>query len=170
MINLQDLGTIFSSLPGRTSQQELFISPLDNATTLDSQNAYPSAPRIQYSVVSSMTPPISSSAYSGSPAPSDFSLPLHAPQPQRLFEASSQTKSNMATLDVDMMAYAQGLASFNIPLDMGLSYAVPEMTPSPSRPISSLHGGCPALSFVEAAESTSWKSPPDAFPPSSLLI
>jgi hypothetical protein len=25
--------------------------------------------------------------------------------------------------------YAQGLASFNIPLDMGLSYLVPEMSP-----------------------------------------
>jgi hypothetical protein len=122
---------MISSLPGGTSQQELFISPLDSATTLDSHSAYPTAPPNQYQAISSSTPPISSSTYSGSPAPSDFSLPLHAPQPQRLFDASSQvqTKGNMANLDVDMTAYAQGLASFNIPLDMGLSYAVPEMPP-----------------------------------------
>jgi hypothetical protein len=131
MSNLQDLGSMFSSLPGGTSQQELFISPLDGAATLDSHSAYSSAPPNQYSLVSSMTPPISSSTYSGSPAHSDFSLPLHAPQPQRLFEASSQVhvKGNMANLDVDMTAYAQGLVNFNIPLDMGLSFAVPEMPP-----------------------------------------
>jgi hypothetical protein len=121
---------MFSSLPGGTSQQELFISPLDSATTLDSHNAYPSAPLNQYSVISSATPPISSSTYSGSPSPSELSLSLHAPQPQRLFEASSQAhvKGNMTNLD-DMTAYAQGLASFSIPLDMGLSYAVSDMPP-----------------------------------------
>jgi hypothetical protein len=40
-----------------------------------------------------------------------------------------QAKSTMANLDVDMAAYTQGLANFNIPLDMGLSYVVPEMPP-----------------------------------------
>jgi hypothetical protein len=39
-----------------------------------------------------------------------------------------QGKSAM-NLDVDMAAYSQGLANFNIPLDMGLSYVVPEMPP-----------------------------------------
>jgi hypothetical protein len=128
MTNLQDFGSMFSSLPAGASQQELFISPLDNATALDSQSAYHSVPPNQYQLVSSVTPP---STYSGSPAPSDFSLPLHAPQPQRVFETPSQvqTKGNMASLDVDMMAYAQGLANFSIPLDMGLPYLTPEMPP-----------------------------------------
>jgi len=40
-----------------------------------------------------------------------------------------QAKSTMSNLDVDMAAYTQGLANFNIPLDMGLSYVVPEMPP-----------------------------------------
>jgi hypothetical protein len=40
-----------------------------------------------------------------------------------------QAKSTMANLDVDMAAYTRGLANFNIPLDMGLSYIVPEMPP-----------------------------------------
>jgi hypothetical protein len=40
-----------------------------------------------------------------------------------------QAKGNMVNLDVDMTAYSQGLASFGIPFDMGLSYAVPEMPP-----------------------------------------
>jgi hypothetical protein len=107
----------------------MFISPLDSVTPLDSHGTYSSAPTNQY--LSSVTPPIPPSTYSGSPAPSDFSLPLHAPQPQRVFESSSQTqmKGNMANLDVDMTAYVQGLANFNIPLDMGLSYVVPEMPP-----------------------------------------
>jgi len=56
---------------------------------------------------------------------------LHAPQPHRLFEAHSQVpaKGPMVNLDVDMAAYTQGLANFNIPMDMGLSYVVPEMPP-----------------------------------------
>jgi hypothetical protein len=125
-INLQDFGPMFSSLSAGALQQELFISPLDNATGLDSHSAYPPVPPNQYQLVSSVTPP---STYSGSPAPSDFSLPLHAPQPQRVFETPSQvqTKGDMANLD--MTAYAQGLANFGIQLDMGLSYAVPEMPP-----------------------------------------
>jgi hypothetical protein len=40
-----------------------------------------------------------------------------------------QAKSAMTNVDVDMAAYTQGLANFNIPLDMGLSYVVPEMPP-----------------------------------------
>lgn len=126
MTNMQDFGPMFNSL---TSPQEMFISPLDSVTPLDSHGTYSSAPTNQY--LSSVTPPIPPSTYSGSPAPSDFSLPLHAPQPQRVFESSSQTqmKGNMANLDVDMTAYVQGLANFNIPLDMGLSYVVPEMPP-----------------------------------------
>jgi hypothetical protein len=40
-----------------------------------------------------------------------------------------QAKSTTTNLDGDMAAYAQGLANFNIPLDMGLSYVVPEMPP-----------------------------------------
>jgi len=40
-----------------------------------------------------------------------------------------QAKGNVVSLDVDMSAYSQGLASFGIPLDMGLSYVVPEMPP-----------------------------------------
>jgi hypothetical protein len=56
---------------------------------------------------------------------------MHASQAHRGFESSSQAqaKGNVANLDVDMAAYTQGLANFNIPLDMGLSYVVPEMPP-----------------------------------------
>lgn len=84
-----------------------------------------------YPQVHSATPPVPSSTYSGSPAPSDFSLPVQAPQPQRAFDLSHlpQAKSNMVNLDVDMTAYSQGLATYGIPFDMGLSYVVPEMPP-----------------------------------------
>jgi hypothetical protein len=41
----------------------------------------------------------------------------------------SQAKGNVVNLDMDMSAYSQGLASYGIPLDMGLSYVVPEMPP-----------------------------------------
>jgi hypothetical protein len=53
-------------------------------------------------------------------------------QSQRILEAVApqvQAKSTATNLDGDMAAYAQGLANFNIPLDMGLSYVVPEMPP-----------------------------------------
>jgi hypothetical protein len=58
-------------------------------------------------------------------------MPFQATQPSRVFETCSQaqTKGAMANLDVDMAAYTEGLANFNIPLDMGLSYVVPEMPP-----------------------------------------
>ncbi|KAI0289237.1 hypothetical protein B0F90DRAFT_1658827 [Multifurca ochricompacta] len=129
-----DFGSMFSSLPGGSSPQELFISPLDSIIpgSLDSQSAYPSAPLSSYSLLSSATSPVPPSTYSGSPAPSDFSLPLHAPQPSRPFESSQaqvQTKANLLSLDLDLAAYTQGLAGFNIPMDMGLSYVVPEMPP-----------------------------------------
>jgi len=120
---------MFGSLPSGTSPQELFISPLENISSMDSQNVYvPVAPLNVYSQVSSATPP---STYSASPAPSDFSLPMHATQPHRMFEAcaQTQTKGTGTNLDVDMAAYTDGLANFNIPLDMGLSYVVPEMPP-----------------------------------------
>jgi hypothetical protein len=126
-----DFGPMFSSLPGGTSPQELFISPLENITPLDAQGAYHSAPVNVYPHVVSATSPVPPSTYSGSPAPSDFSLSMHASQAHRGFESSSQAqaKGTMANLDVDMAAYTQGLANFNIPLDMGLSYVVPEMPP-----------------------------------------
>lgn len=120
---------MFGSLPSGTSPQELFISPLENVSSMDSQNVYaPVASLNVYSQVSSATPP---STYSASPAPSDFSLPMHATQPHRVFDAcaQAQTKGTGANLDVDMAAYTDGLANFNIPLDMGLSYVVPEMPP-----------------------------------------
>lgn len=58
-------------------------------------------------------------------------MPVQATQPPRVFETCSQArvKGTMANLDVDMAAYTEGLANFNIPLDMGLSYVVPEMPP-----------------------------------------
>ena len=127
---------MFGSLPGGGSPQEMFISPLENVA---SQNAYVSlAPTNAFAQISHANSPVPTSTYSGSPAPSDFSLPLHAshlhaqPQPHRVFENVApqvQAKSTMANLDVDMAAYTQGLANFNIPLDMGLSYVVPEMPP-----------------------------------------
>jgi len=98
---------------------------------MDSQNAYaPVAPLNVYSQASSTTSPVPPSTYSPSPAPSDFSLPMHATQ-HRVFEACTQvqTKGTVANLDVDMAAYTEGLANFNIPLDMGLSYVIPEMPP-----------------------------------------
>ncbi len=122
---------MFSSLPGGTSPQELFISPLENVS-IDSQNAYaPVAPFNVYSQVSSATSPVPPSTYSASPAPSDFSLPFHAMQSHRVFEAcpQAQTKGTATDLDVDMAAYTEGLANFNIPMDMGLSYVVPGMPP-----------------------------------------
>jgi len=126
-----DFGSMFSSLPGGTSPQELFISPLENVS-MDSQSAYaPVAPLNIYSQVSSATSPVPPSTYSASPAPSDFSLPLHAMQSHRVFEAcpQAQTKGTVTNLDVDMAAYTEGLANFNIPMDMGLSYVVPGMPP-----------------------------------------
>ncbi|KAH9036700.1 hypothetical protein EDB84DRAFT_1437613 [Lactarius hengduanensis] len=133
-----DFGSMFSSLPGGVnSQQELFISPLDSiSNSCDSQNSSAAAFLHAFTHLHSATPPVPPSTYSGSPAPSDFSLPVQAPKPHRAFDAShsqsaqmSQGKGNMINLDMDMSAYSQGLASFGIPLDMGLSYVVPEMPP-----------------------------------------
>jgi hypothetical protein len=131
---------MFGSLPAGGSPQEMFISPLENVTSVDSRNAYASlAPANAFPHISHANSPVPASTYSGSPAPSDFSLPLHAShhphtqsQPHRVLETvapQAQAKSTMANLDVDMAAYTQGLANFNIPLDMGLSYVVPEMPP-----------------------------------------
>ena len=126
---------MFSSLPGGVaSQQELFISPLDSmSTSCDAQSSIATASMHAYPQLHSASPPGPSSTYSGSPAPSDFSLPVQAPQPQRAFDPShaqmSQAKSNVVNLDMDMSAYSQGLANFGIPLDMGMSYVVPEMPP-----------------------------------------
>jgi len=129
-----DFGPMFSSLPGGVaSQQELFISPLDSmSTSCDSQSSMAPASMHAFPQLHG-SPPLPSSTYSGSPAPSDFSLPVQAPQPQRAFDPShaqmSQAKSNVVNLDMDMSAYSQGLANFGIPLDMGMSYVVPEMPP-----------------------------------------
>jgi hypothetical protein len=130
---------MFGSLPGGGSPQEMFISPLENVASVDSQNAYASlAPMNAFAQISHANSPVPASTYSGSPAPSDFSLPLHAThphaqsQPHRVLETVAsqvQAKSTMSNLDIDMAAYTQGLANFNIPLDMGLSYVVPEMPP-----------------------------------------
>jgi hypothetical protein len=130
---------MFGSLPGSGSSQEMFISPLENVASMDSQSAYVSlASTNAFAQISHANSPVPASTYSGSPAPSDFSLPLHAShphtqsQPHRVMETVApqvQTKSTMANLDVDMAAYTQGLANFNIPMDMGLSYVVPEMPP-----------------------------------------
>lgn len=127
---------MFGSLPGGGSPQEMFISPLENVASVDSQNAFMSlAHTNSYAQISHANSPVPASTYSGSPAPSDFSLPLHASHAQsqshRVLEILApqvQGKSAM-NLDVDMAAYSQGLANFNIPLDMGLSYVVPEMPP-----------------------------------------
>jgi hypothetical protein len=43
--------------------------------------------------------------------------------------ATGAAKGAMTNLDVNMAALTQGLANFNIPLDMGLSYVIPEMPP-----------------------------------------
>jgi hypothetical protein len=128
---------MFGSLPGGGSPQEMFISPLENVASVDSQNAYVSlAPTNTFAQISHANSPVPASTYSGSPAPSDFSLPFHASHPHaqshRVLETVApqvQAKSAMVNLDVDMAAYTQGLANFNIPLDMGLSYVVPEMPP-----------------------------------------
>ena len=133
---IQDFCSMFGSLPG-TSPQEMFISPLENVMSMDSQNKYaPLAATNLYAHISNSNSPVPLSTYSGSPAPSDLSLSLHASHPQvqlqsqRVLEAvAPQAKSTMANVDVDMAAYSQGLANFNIPLDMGLSYVVPEMPP-----------------------------------------
>jgi len=111
----------------------LFISPLDSmSTSCDSQSSMAPASMHAFPQLHG-SPPLPSSTYSGSPAPSDFSLPVQAPQPQRAFDPShaqmSQAKSNVVNLDMDMSAYSQGLANFGIPLDMGMSYVVPEMPP-----------------------------------------
>jgi hypothetical protein len=133
-----DFCSMFGSLPGG-SPQEMFISPLENVISMDSQNKYASlAPTNLYAHMSNSNSPVPPSTYSGSPAPSDFSLPFHASHPQaqsqsqRVLEPVApqvQAKGTMANLDVDMAAYTQGLANFDIPLDMGLSYVVPEMPP-----------------------------------------
>jgi hypothetical protein len=129
---------MFGSLPGGGSPQEMFISPLENVSSVDSQNAYVSLAHTNvFAQISHANSPVPASTYSGSPAPSDFSLPLHASHahaqshPHRVETLAPlvQAKSTMTNLDVDMAAYTQGLANFNIPLDMGLSYVVPEMPP-----------------------------------------
>src|SRR6266404_8963271 len=125
---------MFGSLPGGVpSQQELFISPLDS---MASHSSMPPAPMHAFPHHQSTTPPVPSSTYSGSPAPSDFSFPVQAPQSLRSFDVThtqgmpmAHAKNNVVGLDADMSAYSQGLASFGIPLDMGLSYVVPEMPP-----------------------------------------
>ena len=132
---------MFGSLPGG-SPQEMFILPLENVLSMDSQNKYASlALTNPYAHISNSNSPVPLSTYSGSPAPSDFSLPLHAshpqaqPLPQRVLETVApqvQAKSTMANLDVEMAAYTQGLANFDIwahPSGYGLSYVVPEMSP-----------------------------------------
>jgi hypothetical protein len=125
---------MFGSLPGG-SPQEMFISPLENVLSMDSQNKYASsAPTNPYAHISNSNAPVPLSTYSGSPAPSDLSLPLHAshpqaqPLPQRVLETVAlqvQAKSTMANLDVDMAAYTQGLANFDIPLDMAYPTSCP---------------------------------------------
>jgi hypothetical protein len=129
---------MFGTLPGSGSHQEMFISPLENVISMDSQNVFGSLAPNPYTHISNANSPVPPSTYSGSPAPSDYSLSLHAshphahPQPQHILEAVAphvQAKSTMESLDVDMAAYTRGLANFNIPLDMGLSYVVPEMPP-----------------------------------------
>src|SRR5258708_19464190 len=133
---------MFGSLPAGGSPQEMFISPLENVTSVDSQNAYVSlAPANAFRQISHANSPVPASTYSGSPAPSDFSLPLHAShyphtqsQPHRVLETGApqvHPKSTMANLAVDMAAYTQGLATFNTPLDPALSSLVPH-TPPPS--------------------------------------
>ena len=71
-----------------------------------------------------------------SPAPSNFSLPLHAshpqaqPLPQRVLETvapQAQARNTMASLDIDMAVYTQGLANFDIPLDMACPTSCPRM-------------------------------------------
>ena len=114
------------SLPGGSPQE--IISPLENVLSMDSQNKYASlTPTNPYAHISNSNSPVPLSTYSCSPAPSDFSLPLHAshpqaqPLPQCVFETVApqvQLKSTMANLDVDMAAYTQGLANFDISLDM----------------------------------------------------
>jgi hypothetical protein len=93
---------MFGTLPGSGSPQEMFISPLENIMSMNSQSAFGSlAPTNPYAHISSANSPVPLSTYSGSPAPSDYSLSLHAShhhaqsQPQRVLD-SVQAKSNMA--------------------------------------------------------------------------
>ena len=130
---IQDLCSIFGLLPGG-SPQEMFISPLENILSMDSQNQYGSLPPMNsYVRISNSNSPV---PLSTSPAPSDFSLPLQAlhpqaqPLPQRVLETVApqmQAKSTMANLDIDMAAYTQGLANFDIPLDMACPMSCPRI-------------------------------------------
>ncbi len=103
---------MFGSLPGGVpSQQELFISPLDS---MASHSSMPPAPMHAFPHHQSTTPPVPSSTYSGSPAPSDFSFPVQAPQSLRSFDVThtqgmpmSHAKNNVVGLDADMSAYSQ---------------------------------------------------------------
>ena len=121
------------SLPGGSPQE--IISPLENVLSMDLQNKYALlTPTNPYAHISNSNSPVPLSTYSCSPAPSDFSLPLHAshpqaqPLPQCVFETVApqvQLKSTMANLDVDMAAYTQGLANFDISLDMACPTSYP---------------------------------------------
>jgi hypothetical protein len=80
------------------SPQEMFMSPLKNVTPMDSQNAsqntYVSLAHTNPLQFSNANSPVPASTYSGSPAPSDFSLPLRALHPH----AESQSHPVLETL------------------------------------------------------------------------
>ncbi|KAI0063845.1 hypothetical protein BV25DRAFT_1853703 [Artomyces pyxidatus] len=131
--------SLFSSLPGGPAvHHDLNISPLDNIVPTD-PSAYAPYTESADPYTWQAPPDISgashsdpSSIYSGSPAPSDMSLPLHAPQPQRAFEhwmdmpapkeqqQQHQQQQYAPNTQLDMQAYTQGLHDMGIVPGMGL--------------------------------------------------
>ncbi|TFY81331.1 hypothetical protein EWM64_g2678 [Hericium alpestre] len=172
-----DFNSMFSSLPPNASpSHELHISPLDNVALMDPSFApdgfaHDSTPTSYSGSLTANEPlgwpgPLSdvgsgngghsdpSSLYSGSPAPSELSLPLHAPQPQRAFNAWSDlptdavkdssnvfvhgadgmnfNSADLSDPDLAMQAYAQGLKDMGITPYDGYDYidvpvGMPEM-------------------------------------------
>ncbi|KAI0042049.1 hypothetical protein FA95DRAFT_1564695 [Auriscalpium vulgare] len=127
-----NFNSLFSSLPGAAQpHHELNISPLDNIAPNDAMHAYadqadPYTWQQHAADISGSSHSDPSSIYSGSPAPSDMSLPLHAPQPQRAFEswtdapAQGTSKDAYTTADHDLQTYNQGLQDMGIAPGMGL--------------------------------------------------
>jgi hypothetical protein len=107
-MRVQSFNEMFSSFPQHPSSQDLGIAPLDplNDLSLDASviTFDPNDPAAwlptEYNTSQSSSP------YSGSPAPSDMSLPMAAPQPQHAgspwqWQDSSSQLHDVSSKDVD---------------------------------------------------------------------
>ena len=117
------LGLWFNVLLPSGSPQEMFISPLENVTSVDLQNPYVSLAHTNTCANSPHELPHSglpASTYLGSPVSSDFSLPLysshthaqtHSHHVLETLAPQVQAKGAMTNLDVEMAVYTCAYSS-----------------------------------------------------------